>query len=302
MDKLTDKIYVNSDVFCNGDCMDKLTDERYVNSDIFCDGDFIQKGNDRNRLQKNVSQDVHVPMDGGNCSDKLVNGTYVNDDVLCNVCHVRNNNDWKRLKNDLSQDTYVPIEVGYNFMNRSANGTYENSDTFCDKYLLQKDKDYEGLQRNLSKDVYVSMVPLDGSANGNSIKNPTQMLPPLVSTESKKPIDYITIENNIYQEEIVKKMKNYSRKDENKAEIEKSTNKKQLRSLSTGFKKIPSLRSDPKDAKKRYSEIYDVPSSPRPRLPTKTQRNKESVFRSRSNACVSQNKRTYLKETKSADV
>ena len=282
--------------------MDKMTDGRYVNSDVFYNGDCIQKGNNRNRLQRNVSQDVYGPMDGDNCSDKSANGTYVNDDVFCDVCHVQNDNDCKGLKNNLSHDTYVPIEVGYNFMKRLGNGTYENSDAFCNKYHLQKDNDCKELQGNLSKNVYMSMDSINGCVNANSIKNPSKILPPLVSTYTKKPTEYITIENNIYQKEIVKKIKNYSRKEENQVEIKKSTNKKQLRPLSAGFNQILSLESDPKDTKKRYSEIYDVPNSPRPRLPIKTQCNKKSAFRLRSNACVSENKRTYLKETKSADV
>ena len=281
--------------------MDKLADGRYVNSDVFCDRDCIQKGNDCNRLQRNVSQDVYVPMDGDNCSNKLANGTYVNDDVFCHPCHVQNDNDCKRFQKHLSEDTYVPIEVGYNFVSRLANKTYENGDAFSYIYHLQKDNDCRGLQKNLSQGEYVPMDSIINCRNENSVKNTPQMLPPLVSTDTDEPSEYITINNNIYQKEIVKKIKSYSKREENQAKINKATNKKQLRPLSEGFNEIPPLKSDLRGTKKCYSE-YDVPNSPRPKLPLRTQRNGEPVFRSRSNACVSQNRRTYLKETKSADV
>ena len=78
-------------------------------------------------------------------------------------------------------------------------------------------------------------------------------------------------------------------------------NKKQPRPLSEGFDQILSMEPDPESTKRRYCEIYDVPDT-RPIFPPKMQRNRESVFRSRSNACVSQNMRACLKETKSADI
>ena len=53
----------------------------------------------------------------------------------------------------------------------------------------------------------------------------------------------------------------------------------------------------PQPLQKDYGEIYCVPNN-RPVFPTKIQDKNELPFRSRSNACVSKNKKLYLKETK----
>ena len=276
--------------------MDKLADERYVNSDVFYNGYHIQKDKDCKRLQRNVSQDLYVPMEGHIFLDRLANNvTYENDDVLCDVCHFYKHNDSKRLYSDLSQDIYVPIEVAYNFMNRLANDTYENSDVFSYIYDLQKDNEYKGLQRNVSEDVYVSM---DRCFDENSIEKPSQMLAPLVPTDTRKPIN---VQNGICRKKAVKKIKNFAKKEECLIKSKNETNKKQIRPLSEGFNQILSLDSEREQTKRCYSEIYDVPNT-RPILPPKMKRNKESVFRSRSNACVSQNIRTYLRETKSSSI
>ena len=232
MEKFADDIFENSDVFYNRYCKDK----------------------DCNRLQRNVSHDIYVPMENCTYSDRLANGTYENVDTFCNACRAYENNNSKRLYSDLSQDIYVPIEICYSFMDRLATCTYENGDVSCNIY-----------------------------------------------NHTNKPIENITGENEIYKKEIVKKIKNIVKKKECQIKTEKSTNKKQLRPLSEGFNQTLFLETDAEDTKRCYSEIYDVPNT-RPILPTKIQQNKESVFCSRSYACVSQNIRTYLKETKSAGI
>ena len=276
--------------------MDKFADETYENSDTFYNG--YCKDKDCNIFQRNVSQDIYVPMEGHVCSDRLANDTYENDDVFCNARHAYKHNDPKRLYNDLSHDIYVPIEVGYNFMKKLASDTYENGDVFCNLFNHHKDNHYKDLQRNVSEDTYVPMDSFSRCLDENSIENPSQTLAPLVPTDTNIPNVYITGENNIYKKEIVNKIKNFAKKEECRIETKKSTNRKQLRPLSKGFNQIISLEPDPQDTKRCYSEIYDVPNT-RPILPTKIKRNKESAFRSRSNACVSENIRTYLKETKS---
>ena len=271
--------------------------------------DRIQKDRICSGLQRKVSQDIYVPMAGHICLDRLANGRYKNHDAFCNICHVYKHNGSKRLHSNLSQDIFVPLDIFYNFMSRlAAKGTYENGDVFCYIYNLQKDNDCERLQRNVSEDVYVSMDSFNGCFDKNSIENPSQIVAPVAPTDTNKPIEYIRVKNNIYKKEIVKKRKNFAKKEECQIEIKKPTNNEKLRPLLEGFNQILSLESDPKDTKIRYTEIYDVPNSPRPRLPietqrykeSETQRYKESVFRLRSNACLSQNKKTYLKEAKSA--
>ena len=64
MDKFADDILKNSDVFYNRYCKDK----------------------DCNRLQRNVSHDIYVPMENCTFSDRLANGTYENVDT--SVMHV----------------------------------------------------------------------------------------------------------------------------------------------------------------------------------------------------------------------
>ena len=271
--------------------MNKFADETYGNSDAFYNGYF--KDEDCNRLQRNVSQH-YVPMEGHVFSDRLPNDTDENGNVFCNARHAYKHNDPKRLCNDLSNDIYDPVEVGYNFMNRLASDTYENGNI----YNPHKDNYYKELKRKVSEDAYVSMDSFSRCLDENSIQNPSQTLAPLAPPDTNIPIVYITGENSVYKKEIVKKNKEICVKERmsNKNPI----NKKQPRPLSEGFDQILSLEPDPESTKMSYSEIYDVPNT-RAILPPKMQRNKESVFRSRSNACVSQNMRTYLKETKSAD-
>ena len=279
--------------------MDKVTDKMYENSDVFYNG--YHKNKDCNRLQRNVLQDTYVSMEGCICSDRLSNGTYENVDAFCNVCHGYKHNDSKRLYSDLSQDIYVPIEDGYNFMNRLASCTYENGDGSCNTYNHHKDNHSKKLPRNVSVDSYVSMHSFSRYPEESSIESPSQTPAPLAPTDTNKPIEYITGENNIYKKVIVEKIKNFAKKKECQIKTKKSTNKKELRPLSEGFNQILSRETDAEDTKRCYSAIYDVPT-PRPILPTKIHHNKESVFRSRSNACVSQNIRTYLKESKSAGI
>ena len=135
----------------------------------------------------------------------------------------------------------------------------------------------------------------------NSIENLSQTLIPLVPTDTKKPIEYITGESNIYKKKLATKIKNFAKIEAFRIKTKKPTNKKQFRPLPEGFNQILSLEPDPKNAKRCYSEIYDVPNT-RPMPPVKIEQNKESAFRSRSDACVSQNVMTYLKETKSAGI
>ena len=279
--------------------MDKFAGETYVKSDASYDGYY--KNKDCNRSQIKVSQDVYVPMEGHIYSDRLENGTYENDDVFCNACYAYRHDDFKRLYSDLSQDIYVPIEVAYNFMNRLSYGTYGNGNVFSITCSHHKDNHCEGLQRNMSEDAYVSLDACSSYLDENSIENLSQTLVPLVPTDTKKPIEYITGENNIYKKKLATKIKNFAKKEPFRIKTKKPTNKKQFRPLSEGFNQILSLNPDPEDAKRCYSEIYDVPNT-RPMLPNKIEQNKESAFRSRSNACVSQNLRTYLKETKSAGI
>ena len=241
-------------------------------------------------------------MGGHTCLDRLANGRYENHDGFCNVCHVYKHNGSKRLHSNLSQDIFVPLDVFYNFMSRlAAKGTYENGDVFFYIYNLQKDNDCKILQRNVSEDVYVPMDSFNECFDENSKENPSQMLAPLAPTDTKKPIEYIRVKNTIYKKEIVKKRKNFAKQQkECQIRIKKPTNNEKLRPLPEKFNQLLSLESDSKDTEIRYSEIYDVTNSPRPRLPIETQHYKESVFRLRSNACVSQNKSTYLKEANSA--
>ena len=316
MDKFADERYVNGDVFYNGCRIQKDKDckklQRNVSQDIYVpmEGHIFLDRLQRNvsqdiyvpmeghifldRLQRNVSQDIYVPMEGHIFLDRLANFKYENDDVLCDVCH----NDSKKLHSDLSQDIYVPIEVAYNFMNRLANDTYGNGDVNSNICHLQKDNDCKGLQRNVSEDAYVSMNSSNVCFDENSIENPSQMLAPLAPTDIVKPIK---VQNNIYRKKAVKKIKNFAKNEDCQIKIKNQTNRNQIRPLSERFNQIPSLESEPEDTKRCYSEIYDVPNT-RPILPPKIKRNKEPVFRSRSNACVSQNIRTYLKETKSAGI
>ena len=118
------------------------------------------------------------------------------------------------------------------------------------------------------------------------------MLASLSLTDTNKSIEYIRVKNNIDKKEIVKKRKNFAKKKECQIKIKKPAYDEKLKPM----------ESSPRNTKIRYSEIYDVLISPRPRVPIETQRYEKSVFRLRSNACVSQNKRTYLKEAKSARI
>ena len=235
-------------------------------------------------------------MEGHICLDTLTNGRYENHDVFCNACHVYKHDGSKRLHSNLSQHIFVPLDVFYNFMSRlAAKSTYENGDVFWYKHNLQKDNDYKRRQRNLSKDAYVSFSRCFAE---NSMKNSSQMLAPLVPTDTNKPIEYIRVKSNIYQKEIVKKRKNFAKKKECQMKIKKPTHNEKLRPPLEGFNQILSLESSPRNTKIRYNEIYDAPNSPPPRIPIEAQHYKEFIFRLRSNACVSQNKRTYLKEAK----
>ena len=281
--------------------MDKFANKIYAKSDAFFKRYQIQKDKICSGLQGKMSQDKYVPMEGHICLERLENGRYENHDVFCNVCHVYKHNGSKRLRSDLSQDIFVPLDVFYIFMSRlAAKGTYENGDVFCYIYNLEKDNDCKRQQRNVSEDVYVSTDSFNRCFDENSINNPSQMLAPLVPTDTNKPIEYIRVKSNIYQKEIVKKRKNFAKKEECQIKIKKPTHNEKLRPLSEGFNQILSLESSPKNTRIRYSEIYDVPNSPPPTIPIETQHYKEFIFRLRSNACVSQNKRTYLKEAKSA--
>ena len=56
----------------------------------------------------------------------------------------------------------------------------------------------------------------------------------------------------------------------------------------------------PQLIKKDFRELYCVPNS-RPAFPTEIQDKKEFGFRSRSNACISQNKKMYLNKIKYTD-
>ena len=56
----------------------------------------------------------------------------------------------------------------------------------------------------------------------------------------------------------------------------------------------------PQLIKKDFRELYCVPNS-RPAFPTEIQDKKEFAFRSRSNACISQNKKMYLNKIKYTD-
>ena len=120
------------------------------------------------------------------------------------------------------------------------------------------------------------------------------MLASLTPTDTNKTI---TVENNIYRKKCVKKIKNFAKKEECLTKFKNQKNKKQLRPLSEGWNQILILESDPEDTKRCYSGILDVRNT-RPTLLTKMDGNKKSVFRSRSNACVSQN----IKEIKSAGI
>ena len=276
--------------------MDRFANKSYVKSDVFLKRSQIQEDKICSGLQGKVSEDIYVPMEGHICLNRLTNGRYENHDVFCNACHVYKHDGSKRLHSNLSQDIFVPLDVFYNFMSRlAAKSTYENGDVFWYKHNPQKDNDYKRRQRNVSKDAYVSF---SRCFDENFMENSSQMLAPLVPTGTNKPVEYIRVKHNIYDKEIVKKRKNFAKKKECQIKIKKPTHNEKLRPLSEGLNQILSLESSPRNTKIRYNEIYDVPNSPRPRIPIETQRYKGSVFRLRSNACVSQNKRTYLKEAK----
>ena len=76
----------------------------------------------------------------------------------------------------------------------------------------------------------------------------------------------------------MKNRRNFAEKEECQMKINKPKNKMQLRPLSEGFNEIFSLESSLKDTRKRNSEIFDVPNSPRPRPTIKTEHNKKNPY------------------------
>ena len=109
--------------------------------------------------------------------------------------------------------------------------------------------------------------------------------------------------------EIMKKRKNHVQRDAYYLQMTTPTGKKEFsisgQELSQTFS-LESISNNIEDKRptsmyENYSERYSVPNS-RPRLQTDIQGGEKISFRSRSNACGSKDKETFLKRNKSSKI
>ena len=135
------------------------------------------------------------------------------------------------------------------------------------------------LQNNNLEDSYIRMNPSNSYIDHNSIKNSLQRLSTAISTKKSKSIKNDEDENSINCQEIVKKRKNHAKKDEYQLQVTTSTEKLKFCLSQEDLTKI--LSSEPV---------------------TETQPQKKPLFRTRSNACIAQNKKMYLKKFNSANI
>ena len=134
-------------------------------------------------------------------------------------------------------------------------------------------------QKNNLEDDYICMNPYNGYIDHNSIKSYSHRLSAALSIEKSKSTNNDGNANDIICQEIVKKRKNYTKQDEYQVQVTTSTEKLQLSLSQEDLTKI---------------------LSPEPVIETQPQ--KKSLFRTRSNACIAQNKKTYLKKLNSANI
>ena len=181
-------------------------------------------------------------------------------------------------------------------------GAYEIAD-ICNAYSKQTN-DWDEIERNLPQGRYVRM---DALFNKNCKNNPTQKLVTVDSTGDNKFVGKSAIRKKMQKEEPMKKINRSGKIGAFGVHLAVSR-KAQFGLLMDELKQIFSQQSitdktrniKPQALQKDYGEIYCVPNN-QPAFPTEIHNKKEFTFRSRSNACVSKNKKLYLKETKFTD-
>lgn len=189
-------------------------------------------------------------------------------------------------------------------MDSETYGAYEIVDICCNAYREQKGN-WKQNERNLSQNRYVSM---DTLLDKNHIKNSTQRSVPVDLVGNNKTIEKSTIEIKTKKKKPIKTPNKSGEICVYPVHATPASRKIQFNllmdELNHAFSKnfITQKTKDIKSQvmKRDCGGLYCVPNN-RPAFPTEIQDKKEFAFRSRSNACVSQNKKTYLKETKYAD-
>lgn len=178
-------------------------------------------------------------------------------------------------------------------------GAYEIVD-ICNGYSKQTN-DWDEIERNLPQGRYVRM---DALFNKNYKNNPPQKLVIVDSTEDNKSVGKNATGKKMQKEEPMKKMSKSGKMGVFSVHLP-VTRKAQFSLLMDELKQIFYQKSitdktgniKPQLLQKDYGEIYCVPNN-LPAFPTEIQDKEELPFRSRSSACISKNKTSYLKETK----
>ena len=205
-------------------------------------------------------------------------------------------------------------------MDSEAYGAYEIVDICCNAYREQKGNWSEN-ERNLPQGRHVFM---DTLLDKNHIKNLTQRSVPVDSAGNKKIIEKSTIGIKTKKTDLIKTMNKSGKMGVHPIHVTPASRKIQFNLLMDELNHVfsedditqktrhikPQLSENditqktrhikPQLIKKDFRELYCVPNS-RPAFPTEIQDKKEFGFRSRSNACISQNKKMYLNKIKYTD-
>ena len=189
-------------------------------------------------------------------------------------------------------------------MDSEAYGAYEIVDICCNAYREQKGNWSEN-ERDLPQGRRVFM---DTSLDKNHIKNLTQRSVPVDSAGNNKIIEKSTIGIKSKKTGPIKTMNKSGKMGVHPIHVAPASRKIQFNLLMDELNHVFSENDitqktryiKPQIIKKDFRELYCVPNS-RPAFPTEIQDKKEFGFRSRSNACISQNKKMYLNKIKYTD-
>ena len=189
-------------------------------------------------------------------------------------------------------------------MDSETYGAYEIVDICCNAYREQKSNWSEN-ERNLPLGRRVFM---DTLLDKKQIKNLTQRPVPVDSAGNNKSIEKSTIGIKAKKTEPIKTINKSGKMGLYPVHVTPASRKIQFNllmdELNHAFcenyitQKTRNIK--PQLIKKDCNELYCVPNN-QPAFPTEIQDKKEFTFRSRSNACISQNKKMYLKEIKYTD-
>ena len=184
--------------------------------------------------------------------------------------------------------------LGFTCMDNYGDEVYEVVYSNRKGYHKQNNKDFDTFQKK-PPGSYVTMSSNSGYLDNVSIRSPLQRFSVDLAGASKFTEPDTT-------NEMMKKRKNHVKRDVYHLQMTTPRGKKEFSISGQEISQIFSSESIANNTKNKrpssmyenYSERYSVPNS-HPRLKTDIQDGEKNSFRSRSNACISKDKETFLK-------